>query len=71
MPKVSEYVLNQLFVSREKAICELLARHVTDLDQNAESFLVDNLSIPRRYLTEARDIYGNSNESETEVDALA
>lgn len=50
--------------SREKAVRELLARHVQDLDHNSESFLLDNLSIPKRYLTEAREIYAESDRDE-------
>lgn len=46
----------------------MLARHVADFDQNVESFLVDNLSIPLRYLTEAREIYGEVDEQEERAD---
>lgn len=50
--------------SREKAIRELLARHVGDFDQNNEAFLVGNLSIPQRFLEEAREMYGDDQEEE-------
>lgn len=52
--------------SREKAIRELLARHVSQLDQNAKAFLIENLSIPHRFLDEAQETYGEEDEEQSE-----
>lgn len=52
--------------SREKAIRELLARHVSQIDQNAKAFLVENLSIPQRFLDEAQATYGEEDEEQSE-----
>lgn len=45
--------------SRIKAIKELIARHVQDLDDSIITFLTDKLRIPQSYIDEAVAIYGN------------
>jgi hypothetical protein len=40
--------------SRTKAVKELLARNVYELDDEAEVFLVDRLQIPRSWILEAK-----------------
>lgn len=59
--------------SREKAICELLARHVDELSHEATSFLKEKLHIPASYITDAREMHRRAtvrpSMAETDVEA--
>jgi hypothetical protein len=57
------------FYSREKAIRELLARHVSEFDDEVNTFLTQTLAIPARYLQETQDVYGDNGSAEEQGSA--
>lgn len=48
--------------SREKAVRELLARHIGELDDDIHTFLVEQLKIPASLIKSVQETYGEEEE---------
>lgn len=61
--------IDAFFLSREKAISDILARHAGDFDGSARAFLVEQLHVPEVYMEKAANTYHAGDASQSGDDS--